>query len=104
MRALNARVATRVATVALVLFAVAGCKKKVSKSQCDTLVDRYASLVLSERYPDAAAGTVSREQERERKEARGDESFARCPTEVTEELYACAMSATTAAAIVRCLE
>ena len=49
-----------------------GCKPKVTSVECETLLDRYARLVVTETYPDASPDRVSVEEQRERGEARGD--------------------------------
>jgi hypothetical protein len=80
------------------------CKPKITSAQCDTLVDRYAQLVVTEKLPDAGAETIKAEQERERGEARGDDSFKNCTSEVSRAEFDCAMHAATADAIEKCLE
>jgi len=80
------------------------CKKKVDADQCTQLIDRYATLVVRERFPDASAEQVQAEQARERDEARGDENFRSCVSEVTELEFKCAMSAQTTGALEKCLE
>jgi hypothetical protein len=90
-----------------VAFAVAGgggCKKKVTEVECASLVDRYARFVVTEKFPDASAATVEAEQERERREAQGDENFRNCTAEVSAREYDCAMRASSANAIEKCLE
>jgi hypothetical protein len=82
----------------------AGCKAKVSATQCDQLLDRYATLVVRERYPDASADRVRAEQEREKGEARGDDGFKNCSSEVSQIEFDCAMRAGTADALEKCLE
>ncbi len=99
--------ALRPAAAALALFsvlAVAGCKKKVDSEQCDRLIDRYASLVVQERLKDAPPEQIKAEQAREREEARGDENFRSCVSEVTEQEFDCAMKAQTTASLEKCLE
>jgi hypothetical protein len=81
-----------------------GCKAKVSPSQCDQLLDRYASLVVREKYPDAAPDQVRTEQQREKGEARGDDGFKNCSSEVSLPEFDCAMRASTADALEKCLE
>jgi hypothetical protein len=82
----------------------AGCKKKVTEAECASIVDRYARLVVTERFPDASASTVQAEQDRERQEAQRDENFRNCTTEVSAAEYDCAMHAASANAIEKCLE
>jgi hypothetical protein len=80
------------------------CKPKITPSQCDALVDRYAQLVVTEKLPDAGQATIKAEQERERSEARGDDAFKNCTSEVSRAEFDCAMRAPTADALEKCLE
>jgi hypothetical protein len=83
---------------------VPGCKPKASPSQCAQLIDRYAQLVVTEKYPDASAEQIRVEQEREKNEARADDSFKNCSSEVSQKELECAMKASTATALEKCLE
>ncbi len=98
----------RAAVVALVLASavplLGACKKKVSQQQCDELLDRFATLVVKERIKDASPEMIKAEQERERQEARGDDSFRNCTSEVAPEDYACAMKTESSEAFLKCLE
>ncbi len=85
-------------------LALAACSKKVSQKQCDELIDHYAGIVVRENNPDASAAVVSAEQERERKEARAEDGFKNCTTEVQPDDFACAMKAKTSEGVLRCLE
>jgi hypothetical protein len=91
-----------VLVVAVVLLA--GCKPKVTVSQCEQLVDRYATLVVTEKYPDASAALIHDEQQHEKGEARGDDVFRNCSSEVSRTEFECAMRAPTADAFEKCLE
>jgi hypothetical protein len=64
-----------------------GCKPKVSRGQCDAMIERYAQLVVTERFPDASAEMIKTEQVRERDEARGDDNFKNCTSEVSAVEY-----------------
>lgn len=86
------------------LWGLSGCKKRVSQAQCDELVDKFATLVVKEHIKDASPEMIKAEQERERGEAKNDDSFRNCTSEVSTEDYACAMKATTSEALVKCLE
>jgi hypothetical protein len=88
----------------LPLLALMACKKKVTKADCDTMIDRYATLVVNAHMPDASAETIRTEQERERAAAHGDDAFKSCTAEVTVEEHACAMAAKTPDAFEKCLE
>jgi hypothetical protein len=86
------------------IAALSACKPKITPVQCDALVDRYAQLVVTEKLPDAGPGTIKAEQERERGEARGDDAFKNCTSEVSRAEFDCAMRAPTADALEKCLE
>jgi hypothetical protein len=90
--------------MALLIAASTGCKAKASSSQCEELIDRYASLVVTEKFPDASAAQIETERQREKSEARGDDSFKNCPSEVSQAELECAMKAPTADVFEKCLE
>ena len=96
--------ATAASVAGLAAFAVAGCKQKATPAQCDQLLSRYASLVVQEKYPDAGAERIKAEQDREINEARGDDAFKNCSSEVSRAELDCAMKAPTADALEKCLE
>ena len=100
MPALGLRHAVALALVA----ALSGCRKRVSQAQCDEIVGHYAELVVREKLPDASAESVAKEKEREQSEARGDEGFKNCTTEIEPSDYACAMAAKTPDALEACLK
>jgi hypothetical protein len=82
---------------------IASCKRKVSEKQCDELLDRFSELVVKERFPDAGPEVVAAERLRERSEAKGDE-LRNCTSEVQANEHACAMSAKSSEALIKCLE
>ena len=92
-----------VASLALAGGAVS-CKRKVSQKQCDELLDRFSTLVVKERFPDAGADALAAEQTRERGEAKSDDAFKNCTSEVQADEHACAMKAATSEALIKCLE
>src|SRR5258706_15818031 len=85
-------------------LAATGCRKKVTQPQCDELVDRFATLVVKEKMKDATPEQIKTEQAREREEAKSDDNFRNCTSELSTEDYACAMAATTSDAMMKCLE
>lgn len=94
---------------ALLLGAVAwallpGCKAKATASECDALLDRYAMLAVTETHPDAGPDGVKAAQEQAKREARGDDAFKNCSSEVSRAELDCAMHAATTSAIEKCLE
>jgi hypothetical protein len=86
------------------LLPMSGCKAKASPSECDMLIDRYATLVVTETLPDAGPARIKAEQEREKTEARGDDAFKNCSSEVSRAELDCAMHAKTSGAFEKCLE
>ena len=76
-----------------------GCRPRVSDIQCDRLVERYAQLVVSETFPDASGDRLRTEQAHEKREARADDVFKNCSTQVSQAEFDCAMRATSAAAL-----
>lgn len=89
--------------LALAILQAAACKDKVSQPQCDALIDHFAQLVVTERFPDASADTVNAERARESSEAKGD-VLRNCTSEVQPSEHACAMKATSSDAVIKCLE
>ena len=91
----------------VVLIAVIGtsaCHKKVTQAQCDQLIDRFAELVVKERFPDAGAAEIAKERDRERNEAKADQAFKNCTSEVQQSEHACAMKAAKSEDLIKCLE
>jgi hypothetical protein len=84
--------------------AAAACKPKASASQCDQLLDRYASLVVTAKFPDASTAQIQAERDREKSEARGDDAFKNCSSQVSQTEFECAMRAPNADAFEKCLE
>jgi hypothetical protein len=83
---------------------MASCRRKVSQKQCDELLDRFADLVVKERLPDAGPEALAAERTRERSEAKSDDAFKNCTSEVQANEHACAMTATSSEALIKCLE
>jgi hypothetical protein len=86
------------------LLLVASCKEKVAQPDCEKLIDRYATLVVTERDRDASASTIQSEQAVFREEAKRDENFQSCVTKITRAEFDCAMAARSADAFEKCLE
>ncbi|AKU95864.1 hypothetical protein AKJ09_02528 [Labilithrix luteola] len=86
------------------LPAFAACRQKASPQECDQLLDKFAELVVKERFADAGPETIAAERARERSEAKGDDAFKNCTSEVQAAELACAMKATSSEAVIKCLE
>lgn len=96
--------ALRVAAIALAGMTVAGCSKKVTQQQCDSMIEHYAELVVRDTKKDASADEIKAEQTRETNEAKSDDTFRNCTSEIEPADYDCAMKATSADALEKCLE
>ncbi len=90
--------------LATVLGCLSGCRPKATETQCDQLLDRYAQLVVTEKFPDASPEQIGSERDREKREARGDDAFKNCSSEVSQAEFACAMRAPNADVFEKCLE
>jgi hypothetical protein len=93
-----------IAIASFVASGLAGCRKKVSAKQCEELLDRFSELVVKERFPDAGPDVLEAERARERTEAKSDDAFKNCTSEVQADEHACAMKAGTPTALIKCLE
>lgn len=100
------RRAFALAACALVIASLvsAACRKKVTAKQCDELLDRFAELVVKERFPDAGPEQVAAERARERQEAKAADELKNCTSEVQANEHECAMKAQTSEALIKCLE
>jgi hypothetical protein len=92
------------ALLAAAACALPGCKAKATPTECDALLDRYAALMVTETLPDAGPDRIKAEQEHAKTEARGDDAFKNCSSEVSRPELDCAMHAATTSAIEKCLE
>lgn len=86
-----------------VALALSACTQKISRAECDHIVERFAELVVSERLPDAEPEIAAVARERERSDAERAE-FRSCTSQVQKREYDCAMQAPTAEAVIRCLD
>jgi hypothetical protein len=96
--------ARRFALALVIAASSTACKPKASASQCDQLLDRYASLVVTARFPDASAAQIQAERDREKSEARSDDAFKNCSSQVSQTEFECAMHAPNPDAFEKCLE
>jgi hypothetical protein len=103
-RGTSARLVLGIVLVPSLAFGTTGCRKKASAKDCDQLLDRFAELVVRERFADAGADMVASERARERKEAQGDDAFKNCTSEVQADELTCAMKAETSDKLIKCLE
>jgi len=85
-------------------LASGSCKPKVSGAQCEQLLDRYAQLIVTEAHPDASASEVEAARQDAKSEARSDDAFKNCSSEVSQAEFDCAMRSPNADAFEKCLE
>lgn len=88
----------------VVVGAIGGCSKKVTQQQCDAIVEHYAELVVRDTKKDASAEEIKAEKDRETQEAKSDDAFRNCTSEIEPADYDCAMKAASADALEKCLE
>jgi hypothetical protein len=88
----------------LALAGASGCRERVTAPQCEALLAHYAELVVRDKMPGATDELIRSEQKLVREEAKSDEGFRNCTTEVGPREYACAMAAATPEAVEKCLE
>jgi hypothetical protein len=100
----RALVRALLAAVVAAAPAAGGCRAKASATQCDQLLEHYALLVVTEKFPDGSTALIETERERERNEARGDDAFKNCSSQVSEAEFRCAIAARSADAFEKCLE
>ncbi len=92
------------AVVALALpVLLAGCGKPLSHEECSELLDRYVDLLAQSDQPDAGAATLLHLQVQARAKAARDPAFAGCAEHVSRSQWQCAMKATDADTLERCL-
>jgi hypothetical protein len=94
----------RLALAAMLLGSAAACRPKATQQECEELLDRYADLVTREKAGDASPDQLKATRSHERDEARGDDVFKNCRSEVSQTEYSCAMRAATSEQLVKCLE
>ena len=81
-----------------------GCQTKLSRRECELLVDRYVELLLQSRNPDASLAERIRLQAEARARAARDPRFGRCGERISRRAYECAMQeANSADELERCL-
>lgn len=93
-----------VAVLVLLAGGSVGCHKKASPAECEKMVAKFAELVVTERMQDAGPEIIAAERARELAEAKTDDAFKNCPSEVQTSELGCAMKAESSAAFLRCLE
>ena len=102
--AMRARTLAAAVLIVSPIASAGACKAKASASECDDLLERYAQLVVTERYPDASAAQIKTFHDQEKREALGDDAFKNCSSEVSKAEFDCAMRAPSADTFEKCLE
>lgn len=98
-------VTERWTTLVFACVFAAGCGKRLSPSECESLLDHYtARLVLSE-TPEASPFLVAEKQKQARELAQREPrfEFEECDDRVSRRQFECAMAAPDVDSIERCL-
>ena len=93
-----------VAALLGIALCAGGCKAKASASQCDQLLDRYATLVVTEKHGDASAAQIHEERQRGEERSTRRRRVQDYSSEVSQAELECALHAATADAFEKCLE
>jgi hypothetical protein len=104
VHALRDPILPRAVFLVWVAVGIHGCKPHVTEAECAELVDRYATLLVKDKSPDASAAAVEAEQRRAHEHAAHEDVLRNCATEVQPSEYHCGMSARTPDAFEKCLE
>ena len=90
---------------AVAAVASSSCSRKLERTECLKLLDRYTELLVKDEEPDAIPERIVQAQARARATAQKDArfDFSSCPSRVSRREYECAMSAPTVDAVERCL-
>lgn len=87
------------------LLAFTGCGKRLSATECDSLLDHYTSKLVVNENPDATPYFIAEKQRLARELAHQDPKFefADCDDKVSRRQFDCAMAAMDVDSIERCL-
>ena len=79
------------------------CAEPLSHEECETLLDRYVSLLVASDRPHTGEAERVRLKMQARDKARRDPAFGRCSREVSRGQFQCAMKAENADRLEQCL-
>jgi hypothetical protein len=82
-----------------------GCDRKLDRTECLKLLDRYTELLVKDEEPEALPERIAQAQARARATAHKDTrfDFSSCSSHVTRKEFECAMNAPTVDEVERCL-
>jgi hypothetical protein len=90
------------APLALALLCAA-CSEPLSAAECETLLDRYVSLLVASDRPNTSDAELVRLKALARDKAQRDPAFLRCSREVSRSQFQCAMKAENVDRLEQCL-
>lgn len=79
------------------------CSEPLSHEECETLLDRYVSLLVASDRPQTGEAELVRLKAQAREKAARDPTFGRCSREVSRGQFQCAMKAENADRLEQCL-
>lgn len=94
---------SRTAHRVLVALLASGCAERLSPAECETLLDRYVTLLSAADRPGTSDSELVRLKAAARDKALTDPAFMRCASEVSRNQYQCAMKAENADRLEQCL-
>lgn len=80
-----------------------GCAEPLSSAECETLLDRYVSLLVASDRPNTSDAELVRLKTLARDKAQHDPAFSRCAREVSRGQFQCAMKAENVDRLEQCL-
>jgi hypothetical protein len=84
-------------------LAATSCAEPLSQEECETLLDRYVSLLVASDRPKTGEAELVRLKQQAREKASRDPAFGRCSREVSRNQFQCAMKAENADRLEQCL-
>jgi len=97
------RLVQNVVAAALLLGLLTSCGKRLSQTECLTMLERYTGLLASSDRKELSSLERLKLEHQAREKALHDREFARCPSEVSRREFDCAMHALTVDEFERCL-
>lgn len=85
------------------LVLVGGCSERLSPAECETLLDRYVTMLSASDRPNTSDTELVRLKSLARDKALRDPSFMRCASEVSRSQFQCAMKAENTDRLEQCL-
>jgi hypothetical protein len=93
------------ATVSFATLALlAGCGRRATPAECDSLLDRYAELLVRQQDPGARQRDIEQAKDLARAKASTDPEFLRCTSAVRQSDVTCALAAPNVDELEKCME